>query len=935
MAILGAMGSAATERNRHSSRHCKHIQLFYDPVQGTLLGAKGAAYLVEGQVFGCGKGGSTLKNDKNANYSPPYIFPLFLASLGTIKNFEEFKISNSQKESYLTTAALVYSKDWDLLREYTYIRSTIIESGCVSDEQWHSFLKVVAACVQLQSVSIVGSESTIISSGTKPSITNAENLLGLPTGTINSILLKKRVESDRPSMNSGDGPTVDCKPQESRALLDAFCSVIYSRCFQALLDACSTIGNDSREANAQPRVLHVIDSPGWESLKSDDGGSLTCNNLHQLLHHYLEESLHQNLYIQSVFVEEINAFKAEGVDISSELLYPIPDLVQWVDFFEHPTGGVFNLFEDCSLSTNKLDEKAFCEKILTAHGGSKSGMPGILASVMTGATQLAPQSKQPPASQANKSGVKATAFLLRHTFAEVVYDLEGFVLQNKSYGGINNNNKLIALLSASNVPWLSSAPESNHSIPAPPTPGPLPPPPPPPHGPPTAPAPPPAPPGPGSLIKASGPRRGSVTKVDKSQLAANFMMTKAKASVVSCILSLEKSVPFENQFFCLSIAPSPYLVICYFLYFMALCHCVFIIQRSDNNEGGLRDSITKASQVTLAPVGAAGDLTIFHREYVIGQIQHFALAQLVDITNKGYAAKMTFKDFFLRYRPLLSHFEQSMLTVEEFTTSTEGSSWTRSQFVQACEGLYAKCMERMKKRNVSGDKYNSSSLASLQPTDLVFGNNRAFLRTRLCTALEEFRSKYLAAVATAAMGIQSVYRMHRRRKQFFILKKLAIRIQALSRSKMMKRRFSKKKVAAIKLQSLIRMLPAKRKFRKVLNAVAVIKQAFFGKMAARTRYIKMRRAARALQSIAQGFIVRQFVLDVYTAVIRIQSAVRRYLTEKKLIVMQLSASVKLQRYIRGFISRQKNVRIYQIMSLRRDQRIAQRVVRKLQAIWRR
>lgn len=296
---------------------------------------------------------------------------------------------------------------------------------------------------------------------------------------------------------------------------------------------------------------------------------------------------------------------------------------------------------------------------------------------------------------------------------------------------------------------------------------------------------------------------------------------------------------------------------------------------------------------------------------------------------------MTFKDFFLRYRPLLSHFEQSMLTVEEFTTSTERSSWTRSQFVQACEGLYAKCMERMKKRNVSGDKYNSSSLASLQPTDLVFGNNRAFLRTRLCTALEEFRSKYLAAVATATMGIQSVYRMHRRRKQFFILKKLAIRIQALSRSKMMKRRFSKKKVAAIKLQSLIRMLPAKRKFRKVLNAVAVIKQAFFGKMAARTRYIKMRRAARALQSIAQGFIVRQFVLDVYTAVARIQSAVRRYLTEKKLIVMQLSASVKLQRYIRGFISRQKNVRIYQIMSLRRDQRIAQRVVRKLQAIWRR
>jgi myosin heavy subunit len=319
----------------------------------------------------------------------------------------------------------------------------------------------------------------------------------------------------------------------------------------------------------------------------------------------------------------------------------------------------------------------------------------------------------------------------------------------------------------------------------------------------------------------------------------------------------------------------------------------------------------------------------------MGQIQHLALAELVDVTNKGYASKMTFKDFFLRYRPILPQFEQNILTVEEYSTSTAGDSWTRTQLVKSCEVLYSKCKQLMDKKKMSSDKFNSASLNSLQPTDLVFGNNRAFLRTRLYTALEEFRGKYLAAVSNAATDIESVYRMHRKRRQFTTQKKFSIRIQAFSRGKMLNWRFLAKKAAATKFQSLIRMWPARKKFRKVLNAVAVIKKAFFGKMIARIRYIQMRRATRLLQRIAQGFVIRQFVLDVFTAVTRIQGAVRRYLKDKKLIEMQLSSSVTMQRFIRGFISRQKNDQIYRILSLRREQRIALRVVKKLQAMWRR
>lgn len=68
--------------------------------------------------------------------------------------------------------------------EYEYLRSLIVNSEAISEEEWNDTMKVIAASVFLSGVTLLGAESTIISSGTKPYITQAEHILGITPGIL-------------------------------------------------------------------------------------------------------------------------------------------------------------------------------------------------------------------------------------------------------------------------------------------------------------------------------------------------------------------------------------------------------------------------------------------------------------------------------------------------------------------------------------------------------------------------------------------------------------------------------------------------------------------------------------------------------------------------------------------------------------------------------
>lgn len=336
--------------------------------------------------------------------------------------------------------------------------------------------------------------------------------------------------------------------------------------------------------------------------------------------------------------------------------------------------------------------------------------------------------------------------------------------------------------------------------------------------------------------------------------------------------------------------------------------------------------MTKNAQMAAVPVGAAGDLTVMKRDHVLQQIHHFALSELMDVTSKGFAAKVVFADFYLRYRVLLPHFFKGLLAEEDFTEASP--TWRRPQFVSACEKLF----ERTKQLLRTSKDYAS---VDFLPNDLVLGKSCIFMREKLYLVLEDFRIKHIAATVKAATTIQSIFRMLKKRRKFHKWKRLCITIQAFIRCKLLKTTFKAKKRSSVILQSLARMLPAKQRFRKILKAVALIKKTFFGKMFARIRYRRLRRAARLLQNVAMGLCIRRFSRNVVLSAYKIQSSARSYLQRKKVSVLQKKAIILLQRVSRGFISRQRNVNIIRMLAFRRDQRTAQRVIRKLQAIWRR
>lgn len=906
--IYALLGSCPTDRNRFSSRHVKHIQLSYHPSSKALIGIKPAVLFTEGFLVGMGKLGSSnnSKSDRYACYGPPYIIPLFLASLGMIPNSELFKISSSQRESFLSAAAVTYSKDIDFIKEFLHMKNTILEAGCVSESNWTSFLSVIAALVHLQTVSIVGSESTIISSVTKPCVATAEALLGMPLGSISNMLLKKKVDTEKSltslAQSSSDAaPMVDCKPQESKALLDAFCSIVYTRCFEAMLLLCTysaVPSSDEASGEARPQTLHLIDSCGWERMKVDDSDSCTIsNNLHQCILHYSEELLQVHVFLKTAYFDEVRSYSAEGVDIGRELTCPKPDCVQNLSFFEKPTSGLFFLFEDACLSPAKVEEKNICEKIIVLNNSASNGRGrSALAALPSGeALSNVPQS--------SKSATKPTVFLVRHSFAEVLYDCESFALLNKTHTLLVNSNHVLGFVAASSNPLIGGAAfEASAS----PSPSPL-------------------------LTTSVRKMEGKSAKVDKAALAAGLLFSKVKLSGSKLVEALQ-SIPSENHFFCCCLSPTPYTVSLMGLSFPfpspPLSFPLLSLQRGDSNEGGRRDSITKNSLTYSAPAGAAGDVSSVKRDYVLQQLRHACLEQLLELSEKGYANKLSFLQFYSNFRPIFPHYAKDFLTVEEFIASSVQKRWKRSDFLLHCEVLYKKCLSALK---------HSIEFRSLQflPSDFLVGSSCVFLRKGLADALESYRASYFTSSVAIVTKLQSILRKKVQCRRFQGLKRVAVRLQAFLRCGMCRASYLKLRQSVSLIQSLLRMYPRKKSFRRIHNAVCVIKSKFFAKVIAKIKYMGLKRATRLLQCVAKGFLVRRYALMVFASVRRLQRAARRFLRRRKLSQLQVESCGKIQRLFRGWMSRQSVPFIMRVLQLRRNQRMASKVVRKLQSMWRR
>lgn len=400
MCLLNVFSSAATEKNPWSSRVGQCTQLHFSS-QGKILDAVTVPIFTE--MLRC--------NPKDPNVGPLFIQHLLVHARGKP---EYLLLNSSFRDIYTHYREIAYDA------ELFHLHDVLVHWGGMHEEQWESLLKVVASVVHLQNINILGSETTMISANTKNHVTIAEQLLGLESGALLACIMKK--VDDRPSRPAGS--TMECRPHESKIILELLCNELMVRTLTSCLDFLRT----NHTANmatffdgkaSQDGSLHLFDPPGWERYLPQTPG-----NFYQYLNHYVEEK-YNTFAIQEQFLGELYAYQDEGIQLD---FVQQPNISQFVELLELSPGGLIGILED-ACGAQKPDDKAFADKAIMNFGRVKL-------------------------IRAGGAKTKPTTFVVRHSFSEVAYDCDGFIFCNKLS---EPSPTILNTLKTSTIPFLQSA----------------------------------------------------------------------------------------------------------------------------------------------------------------------------------------------------------------------------------------------------------------------------------------------------------------------------------------------------------------------------------------------------------------------------------------------------------------------------------------------
>eukprot|EP00981_Chlorochromonas_danica_P001703 scaffold369_cov177-Ochromonas_danica.AAC.36 len=777
LALLTAFTSAATDKNCFSSRAMKFISIKYGN-NGKLSAIRARCLFAE---------------MLRTNTRDPIQGPLFIQALvmkGCPK-LTEYGVPGSLLDNYNNSGF----GQLDYQQEYLYLEDLLLNWSGLSSDDWESACKVVAAVCLLQGVTLLGSDSTLVSSSTKTYVTQAETLLGLEAGSIFGILMKKPDERiGRPS-----GSMTETKPIEAKIILETATSYLMSKTLSFLLNQLSVAMplDPSEPAALEGNVIHLLDPTGWDRA----GLNQNCGLLH-LVNNYIEERLN-NIFIQRVFNDEIAKYAIEGIQLEA---FSVPDWIVHQDLLDKPMVGIMALLDETCLAP-RSEEKAFVDKVFTGHSKSKMVKAG------------GPRSK-------------ATVFIIKHSFADISYDCEGFIAAQKC-GHLSSTTS--TLFKTSSIAFISGYDDIGYDA--------LPPP-----------------------------------KDDNK--AANVIRVKSEAR-----LPVSSTYFWNRSRDCVNRLHSDFNL-CKVFHFI-LCFNLNL------------PSIT-------------GDTTM---EVALQQIRGSGLDSLISMAQKTFSMGQSYQDFYNRFRFLVPFVSPNLpLTLQ-----------TNGKVAQPmCEGLLKQVVSILGITNDLSD----------WPTHLVYGNNQIFFKEQLSSLLEERRFTLLQQRQNSALKIQSAFRMFCRWRDFRKGKKSTIILQSGWRRNKQRRRFKKILKSAGVIKSSLMMIIQRRQYCTIKNAVMTIKRKLLGKMIQLIRYKRLARATRALQNIARGFILRKSALQVFAAVLLLQRKARAFVRRRRILAKRLAAAIVIQHIYRGYQARVKHYSIVQVLRVRREQRVAEKVVRKLQALWR-
>lgn len=771
--LISAFTTAATDKNNFSSRALKFVSLRYGGA-GKLTAVRVRAVFNE----------LLRTSTKEPAQSPLLIQALLIKGSGKA---QELGLNSSLVDTYSNSGFNTI----DLVAEFAHLQELLLSAGLKASD-WHDALKGVAAVCMLQGVTFIGTDTTLVSSSTKNYITLAEGLLGVEAQSISTMLMKKA--DDR--LGRPAGSTTETKPAEAKAILDAACALIISKAMTHLLDALAVAM--PMDPTGQEGVVHLIDPIGWDRL-----GIAQVGGFAHLVNHYIEERLNQQI-IQRVFKEEFDKYEAEGVQLEAVAL---PDWLQHQELLDKPMTGIMAILDDTCMAL-RGEDKVFVDTVFK----------GLAAK-----TKLV---------KAGGARAKPTSFSIKHSFADVTYDCEGFITVHKCG---HAPPAAVALFKTSSLPFLAGADIGYDSLPLP---------------------------------------------KDESRFSIVRVKTESRA-------------PSTPSFFW---------------------------NRSKDIYNRLQADLNACSQrsfVVCIGLTVPSLTSDANNEIVMNQIRSCALENLILVSQRGFSYVKGFIEFYNKFRFLAPFASKQLpLSLTDSTSPVTGKA--------LCQSLLAAAVARLE---IPSDLPNWLSHA-------VYGNTNIFVKEKLAVLLEDRRFKIFEHQQHAIIIMQAIVRMFLSRRRFVILKHGTIALQSMSRKRACRGKFLITKRAAILIKSILRMIIQRRIYNTMKNAVNVIKHRLLGKMIQRIRYKKLIRAARAFQTIARGFNVRKSAQHVYSAVLLLQRKCRAFVKRRRIIAKRIASANKIQNIFRGYHSRCQHYNIVRVLRVRREQRIAERVVRTLQALWR-
>ena len=484
-----------------------------------------------------------------------------------------------------------------------------------------------------------------------------------------------------------------------------------------------------------------------------------------------------------------------------------------------------------------------------------------------------------------------TVFVIHHSFGDVNYDLDGFIVQNKHF---YLQAAVLAAIESSAVSFIAHDSTQQGSD----------------AGPPTAPTLP----------------NGSTAKpnllMTKTASLSNLLMTKSRDSLQKLLSTLTQHK--LNYALCISTAPICKRVEKQAALFnkehvVAQCRYYALSSRII--------TIISIIVIIITPISSIIIITI-----ILSSSRYYALSSRIALGQKGYPHIHQYRWCYDRYRPMLPfHLLAADLpiSVQSAEDCLGGSLCLDGEALQRmCELLMAECTPYLLADPALGQALTAADAPK-------YGSSCIFLKDKLHACLEQYRSNYMRDSFVAAVTIRACYLRFRESSTYRRARRGVVLLQSKLRSASCRSAFLRLRHCMNRLKATYRMRACRSTYVILKSAVQVIKSKLLGCMAARLHFKRLQRSLVIMRGLLRGCIVRHTAISTFSAMQRLQRAAKKFIFRIRRQRMALQAAHCIQRCLRGHQCRSKYRFIAKVLAIRRDQRIARRVVTRLQARWRR